>query len=63
MCIVCQSFSDEQKNKIKNRKRYHRKDKADTSREEFELFCDPEAGEPMFLGSQQELKSSAQAFY
>ena len=40
ICTICQSFSDDQRTKIKARKRYHSKkdtDKADTSQKESEF--------------------------
>ena len=63
LCSVFHFFSEEQINKIKNR-RYHYKEKANTSHDESELLLgDPEAWEPIFAGSQQELESFVNAFY
>ena len=59
-CTICQSFSDESRLKIINRKQYHSKrnvDKVDTSREESEVLGKSEA--PMFSGTQAGLENSA----
>ena len=55
---ICASFSDEQMNKIKNRKRYVRKQKADTSRDnELDLLGDEDVDS--FTGSQADLEGAA----
>ena len=55
---ICASFSDEQMNKIKNRKRYVRKQKADTSRDnELDLLGDEDVDS--FAGSQADLEGAA----
>ena len=53
-CMVCASFTEEQKQKIINRKRYVKKDKAgvsDVSKDESELLGEPDQGD-IFEGSQ-----------
>ena len=57
-CEICVSFSDEQMNKIKNRKHYARKQKADTSRDnELDLLGDKDMDS--FTGSQADLEGAA----
>ena len=63
--MVCTSFTEEQKQKIINRKRYVKKDKAgvsDVSKDESELLGVPDQGDT-FEGSQQELEQAAQSIY
>ena len=63
--MVCASFTEEQKQKIINRKRYVKKDKAgisDISKDESELLGEPDQGE-IFEGSQQELEQAACSIY
>ena len=58
LCEICASFSDEQMNKIKNRKHYVRKQKADTSRDnELDLLGDEDVDS--FTGSQADLEGAA----
>ena len=57
-CDICSGFSDEQMQKIKNRKRYVRKQKADTSKEEeLDLLGDEDV--ESFTGSQADLAGAA----
>ena len=63
--MVCASFTEEQKQKIINRKRYVEKDKAgvsDISKDESEFLGEPDQGD-IFEGSQQELEQAAQSIY
>ena len=63
--MVCASFTEEQKQKIINRKRYVKNDKAgvsDVSKDESELLGEPDQGD-IFEGSQQELEQAAQSIY
>ena len=63
--MVCASFTEERKQKIINRKRYVKKDKAgvsDVSKDESELLGEPDQGD-IFEGSQQELEQAAQSIY
>ena len=58
LCEICASFSDEQMNKIKNRKRYVRKQKVDTSRDdELDLLGDEDVDS--FTGSYADLEGAA----
>ena len=61
-CEICASFSDEQMNKIKNRKRYVRKQQADTSRDnKLDLLGNVDVNS--FTGSQADLEgATAQLF-
>ena len=64
-CMVCASFTEEQKQKIINRKWYVKKDKAgifDVSKDESELLGEPDQGD-IFEGSQQELEQAARSIY
>ena len=54
-CQVCTSFSDEQLKKIQNRKRYLKKQKAETSSKDDELEGDGDS----FTGSNADLESAA----
>ena len=57
-CEICASFSEEPVLKIKNRKRYVRKQKADTSKDdELDLLGDKEV--VSFTGSQADLEGAA----
>ena len=61
----CASFTEEQKQKIINRKRYVKKDKArisDISKDESELLGEPDQGD-IFEGSQQELEQATRSIY
>ena len=57
-CEICASFWDEQMNKIKNRKRYVRKQKADTSRDN-ELYLLGDKDVDSFTRSQADLEGAA----
>ena len=64
-CMVCASFTEEQKQRIINRKRYVKKDKAgvsDVSKDKSELLGEPDQGD-IFEGSQQELEQAACSIY
>ena len=55
--MVCASFTEEQQQKIANRKRYVKKDKAgvsDVSKDESELLGEPDQDD-ILEGSQQDL--------
>ena len=61
-CEICASSSDEQINKIKNRKRYIRKQKADTSRDnELDLLGDEDVDS--FTGSQADFEGAAEQLF
>ena len=63
--MVCASFTEEQKQKIINRKRYVKKDKAgvsDVSKDESEFLGEPDQGD-IFEGSLQELEQAARSIY
>ena len=63
--MVCALFTEDQKQKIINRKRYVKKDKAgisDVSKDESELLGEPDQGD-IFEGSQQELEQAAHKIY
>ena len=61
-CDICASFLDEQMTKIKNRKCYVRKQKADTSRDnELDLLDDEDVDS--LTGSQADLKGAAQQLF
>ena len=63
--MVCASFTEDQKQKIINRKCYVKKDKAgisDVSNDESELLGEPDQGD-IFEGSQQELEQAAHKIY
>ena len=61
-CEIYASFSDEQMNKIKNRKHYVRKQKADTSRDnELDLLGDEDVDS--FTGSQADLEAAASQLF
>ena len=64
-CMVCASFTEEQKQKMINRKPYVKKDKAGVSaisKDESELLGEPDQGDN-FEGFQQELEQAAQSIY
>ena len=57
-CDICSGFSDEQMQKIKNRKRYVRKQRADTLKDdELDLLGDEDVDS--FTGSQADLEGAA----
>ena len=58
-CQVCTSFSDEQLKKIQNRKRYLKKQKAETSSKDDELDLLGEGDRDSFTGSNADLESAA----
>ena len=58
-CQVCTSFSDEQLKKIQNRKRYLKKQKAETSSKDDELGLLGEGDGDSFTGSNADLESAA----
>ena len=63
--MMCASCTEEQKQKIINRKRYVKKDKAgvtDVSKDESELLGEPDQGD-IFEGSQQQPEQTAQSIY
>ena len=63
--MMCASFTEDQKQKIINRKRYVKKDKAgisDVSKDESELLGEPDQGD-IFEGSQQELEQTVRNIY
>ena len=57
-CDICSGFSDEQMQKIKNRKRYVNKQKADTSKDD-ELYLLGDEDVESFTGSQADLEGAA----
>ena len=61
-CNVCSSLTEEQKFKLKSRKRYTRKPKLDSSKDKSDLLGDAESDD-FFLGSHEELKSTGQQLY
>ena len=58
-CQICTSFSDEQLQKIQNRKRYLKKQKAETSSKDDELDLLGEGDGDSFTGSNADLESAA----
>ena len=58
-CPICTSFTDEQLNKIQNRKRYLKKQKAVTSSKDDELDLLGEGDGDFFTGSNADLESAA----
>ena len=56
------SFTDKQLCTIKNRKCYTKKHKSDSSRDELDLFGDPQI-EEVFSGSDKDLEQNAQQLY
>ena len=58
-CQICTSFSDEQLQKIQNRKRYLKKQKAATSSKDDELDLLGEGDGDSFTGSNADLESAA----
>ena len=58
-CQICTSFTDEQLNKIQNRKRYLKKQKAATSSKDDELDLLCEGDRDSFTGSNADLESAA----
>ena len=62
-CSVCSSFTEDQKFKIKNRKRYVRKSiKLVSSQDESDLLGDVK-GDKVFSGSHEELENTVQQLY
>ena len=64
-CMVCASFTEEERQKIINRKRYVKKDKAeisDISKDKSELLGEPDQGD-IFEGSLQELEQATHNIY
>ena len=58
-CQICASFTDEQLNKIQNRKRYLKKQKAASSSKDDELDLLGEGDRDSFTGSNADLESAA----
>ena len=58
-CDICASFTDEQMKKIQHRKRYLKKQKADTSSKDNELDLLGEGDGDSFTGSNADLESAA----
>ena len=58
-CQICTSFTDEQLKKIQNRKRYLKKQKAETSSKDDELDLLGEGDGDSFTGSNVDLESAA----
>ena len=58
-CHICTSFTDEQMKKIQNRKRYLKKQKAETSSKDNELDLLGEGDGDSFTGSNADLESAA----
>ena len=58
-CQICTSFTDEQLKKIQNRKRYLKKQKAETSSKDNELDLLSKGDGDSFTGSNAELESAA----
>ena len=58
-CDICASFTDDQMKKIQHRKRYLKKQKAETSTEDNELDLLGEGDGDSFTGSNADLKSAA----
>ena len=58
-CDICASFTDEQMRKIQHRKRYCKKQKAETSSKDDELDVLGEGDRDSFTGSNADLKSAA----
>ena len=56
-CKICSGFSEEQMSKIKNRKHYVRKQKADISKDELDFLGDEDM--EFFTGSQADLEGAA----
>ena len=61
-CLFCKSFTEEQKLKIKNRRRYVWKQKLNSSKDELDLLGYPEV-EDAFLGSHEDLENAAEQLY
>ena len=61
-CNICKDLSPEQHAKIKNRRRYTRKQKSDanTSKDDLDLFGDDEES---FTGSQADLEGAAETLF
>ena len=59
LCQICTSFSDEQLKKIQNRKRYLKKQRAETSSKDDELDLLGEGDGDSFTGSNADLESAA----
>ena len=58
-CDICASFTDEQMKKIQHRKRYLKKQKAETSSKDNELDLLGEGDRDSFTGSNADLESAA----
>ena len=58
-CHICASFTDEQMKKIQNRKRYRKKQKAESSSRDNELDLLGEGDGDSFTGSNADLESAA----
>ena len=58
-CDICASFTDEQMKKIQHRKRYLKKQKAETSSKDNELDLLGEGNGDSFTGSNADLESAA----
>ena len=58
-CDICASFTDDQMKKIQHRKRYLKKQKAETSTKDDELDLLGEGDGDSFTGSNADLKSAA----
>ena len=61
-CLLCKSFTEEQKLKIKNRRLYVRKQKLNSSKDELDLLGEPEV-EDAFSGSHEDLENVAEQLY
>ena len=61
-CLLCKSFTEEQKLNIKNRRRYVPKQKLNSSKDELDLLGDPEV-EDAFSGSYEDLENVAEPLY
>ena len=61
-CNICDNFTDEQRSKIKNRRRYTRKQRSDanTSKEDLDLLGD---NEESFTGTQADLEGAAETLF
>ena len=61
-CNICTNFTEEQRSKIKNRRRYTRKQKwdANTSKDDLDLLGDDEES---FTGTQADLEGAAETLF
>ena len=61
-CNICDNLTDEQRSKIKNRRRYTRKQRSDanTSKEDLDLLDDDEES---FTGTQADLEGAAETLF